>query len=114
MDKIEYLKGKFSFLGVHMAEFIATDYLVNSLLFHAYKYKYMDFIVGPESSPQLKTLLLTTCESGYCIGEYLGELSNQYPNREVEIHFSTRKVNYKNNNFRLFLFFFFSVYLFSR
>ncbi|EFO21113.1 LBP/BPI/CETP family domain-containing protein [Loa loa] len=77
--------------GVHMAEFIATDYIVNSLLFHAYKQKYMDFIVGPESSPELKTLLLTTCESGYCIGEYLGELSRQFPDREVEIHFSTRK-----------------------
>ncbi|OZC10997.1 LBP / BPI / CETP family protein [Onchocerca flexuosa] len=77
--------------GVHMAEFIATDYMVNSLLFHAYKQKYMDFIIGPESSPQLKTLLLTTCKSGYCIGEYLGELSNQFPDREVEIHFSTRK-----------------------
>ncbi|VDN89831.1 unnamed protein product [Brugia pahangi] len=77
--------------GVHMAEFIATDFIVNSLLFHAYKQKYMDFIVGPESSPQLKTLLLTTCENGYCIGEYLGELSNQFPNREVEIQFSTRK-----------------------
>uniref|UniRef100_A0A158Q8W2 BPI2 domain-containing protein n=1 Tax=Elaeophora elaphi TaxID=1147741 RepID=A0A158Q8W2_9BILA len=77
--------------GAHMAEFIATDYIVNSLLFHAYEQKYMDFIVGPESSPQLKNLLLTTCESGYCIGEYLGELSNQFPDREVEIHFSTRK-----------------------
>lgn len=59
----------------------------------------MDFIVGPESSPQLKTLLLTTCETGYCIGEYLGELSNQFPDREVEIHFSTRKVIYESNNF---------------
>ncbi|MCP9265844.1 LBP / BPI / CETP family protein [Dirofilaria immitis] len=77
--------------GVHMAEFIATDYIVNSLLFHAYMQKYMDFIIGPESSPQLKTLLLTTCKSGYCIGEYLGELSNQFPDREVEIHFSTKK-----------------------
>ncbi|VDK30563.1 unnamed protein product [Gongylonema pulchrum] len=75
-----------------MVEFIATDYVVNSLLYHAYKQKYMDFIIGPESGPQLKSLLLTTCESGYCIGEYLGELSRQYPNREVEIHFSTRKV----------------------
>uniref|UniRef100_A0A915PR41 Lipid-binding serum glycoprotein C-terminal domain-containing protein n=1 Tax=Setaria digitata TaxID=48799 RepID=A0A915PR41_9BILA len=78
--------------GVHMAEFIATDYIVNSLLFHAYKQKYMDFIIGPESSPQFKTLLLTTCENGYCIGEYLGELSRQYPDREVEIHFLTRKI----------------------
>lgn len=88
-----------------MVEFIATDYIVNSLLFHAYNQKYMDFIVGPESSPQLKSLLLTTCETGYCIGEYLGELSNQFPDREVEIHFSSRKVNYENTVFYYFFFF---------
>lgn len=82
------------FSGVHMAEFIATDYLVNSLLFHAYKQKYMEFTIGPESSPQLKNILLTTCDNGYCIGEYLGELSSQFPDHEVEIHFSTRKVNH--------------------
>ncbi|VDN04987.1 unnamed protein product [Thelazia callipaeda] len=77
--------------GVHMVEFIATDYIINSLLFHAYKQKYLNFVIGPESSSYLKSLLLTTCDSGYCLGEFLGELSRQYPDREIEIHFLTKK-----------------------
>ncbi|KIH43414.1 hypothetical protein ANCDUO_26579, partial [Ancylostoma duodenale] len=40
--------------GVHMVEFYATDYIANSMLYHAYKQHLMDVIVGPESSPQLK------------------------------------------------------------
>ncbi|VDM41956.1 unnamed protein product [Toxocara canis] len=76
--------------GVHMVEFYGTDYIANSLLYHAFKQKYMDVEVGPESSPQLKNLLLTSCD-GFCIGEFLGALSEQYPRREVELHFSARK-----------------------
>lgn len=77
-----------------MVEFMATDYIANSLLYHAYKQKYLDYIIGPETGPQLRTLLLTTCSTGFCIGEYLGALSEQYPDREVEIHFATRKASY--------------------
>uniref|UniRef100_A0A183BQ45 BPI2 domain-containing protein n=1 Tax=Globodera pallida TaxID=36090 RepID=A0A183BQ45_GLOPA len=43
------------------------------------------------SSPQLKDVLLTTCASGFCIGEYLGSLGQQFPGRQVEIHFSAKK-----------------------
>ncbi|VDK27932.1 unnamed protein product, partial [Anisakis simplex] len=70
-----------------MAEFYGTDYIANSLLFHAFEQKYMDVNVGPESSPQLKNLLLTSCD-GFCIGEFLGALSEQYPHREVEVQFA--------------------------
>ncbi|KAL7076105.1 hypothetical protein ACQ4LE_004775 [Meloidogyne hapla] len=77
--------------GVHMAEFFGTDYIANSMLYHAYKQKYMDIIVGPESSPRLKDILKTTCLTGFCIGEYLGSLGNQFPDREVEIHYSAKK-----------------------
>uniref|UniRef100_A0AC35U5Y6 BPI2 domain-containing protein n=1 Tax=Rhabditophanes sp. KR3021 TaxID=114890 RepID=A0AC35U5Y6_9BILA len=77
--------------GVHMIEFYGTDYMANSMLYHAFKQKYMDVVVGPESSPKLKEILLTTCESGFCIGEFLGDLGTQYPNREVEIKFSAKK-----------------------
>ncbi|VDD96659.1 unnamed protein product [Enterobius vermicularis] len=77
--------------GIHMAEFYGTDYIANSLLYHAYKQKYMDMVIGPESSPQLKTLLVTTCDTGFCIGEFLGTLSKQYPDREVEVHYSASK-----------------------
>uniref|UniRef100_A0A1I7XUD8 BPI2 domain-containing protein n=1 Tax=Heterorhabditis bacteriophora TaxID=37862 RepID=A0A1I7XUD8_HETBA len=89
--------------GVHMVEFFATDYLANSLLYHAYKQHLLDVVVGPESSPQLKILsktahmlllkdlLITSCSAGFCIGEFLGTLSEQYPDREVEVAFSARK-----------------------
>uniref|UniRef100_A0A915CIL9 Lipopolysaccharide-binding protein n=1 Tax=Parascaris univalens TaxID=6257 RepID=A0A915CIL9_PARUN len=77
--------------GVHMVEFYGTDYIANSLLYHAFKQKFMDIDVGPESSPQLKNLLVSSCETSFCIGEFLGALSEQYPQREVEIHFSARK-----------------------
>lgn len=76
-----------------MVEFYGTDYIANSLLYHAFKQKYMDVDVGPESSPQLKSLLVSSCEAGFCIGEFLGALSEQYPQREIEIHFSARKVS---------------------
>ena len=75
-----------------MAEFFATDYLANSMLYHAFLQKYMDVTVGPESSAQLKGILQTTCPSGFCIGEFLGSFGAQYPNRQVEISFSARKV----------------------
>uniref|UniRef100_A0A915D4P1 Lipid-binding serum glycoprotein C-terminal domain-containing protein n=1 Tax=Ditylenchus dipsaci TaxID=166011 RepID=A0A915D4P1_9BILA len=57
--------------GVHMAEFFGTDYIANSMLYHAYRQHYMDVTVGPESSPQLKDVLQTSCPSGFCIGEFL-------------------------------------------
>uniref|UniRef100_A0A0K0DH12 BPI2 domain-containing protein n=1 Tax=Angiostrongylus cantonensis TaxID=6313 RepID=A0A0K0DH12_ANGCA len=74
-----------------MAEFFATDYIANSMLYHAYRQHLMDVVVGPESSPQLKGLLSTSCSSTFCIGEYLGTLGEQYPDREVEIVFTARK-----------------------
>ncbi|RCN40864.1 LBP / BPI / CETP family protein [Ancylostoma caninum] len=77
--------------GVHMVEFYATDYIANSMLYHAYKQHLMDVIVGPESSPQLKDLLFTSCGTGFCIGEFLGALGDQYPNRQVEVVFTARK-----------------------
>ncbi|CEF70819.1 Lipid-binding serum glycoprotein, C-terminal domain and Lipid-binding serum glycoprotein, N-terminal domain and Bactericidal permeability-increasing protein, alpha/beta domain-containing protein [Strongyloides ratti] len=77
--------------GVHMLEFYGTDFVANSMLYHAYRQKYMDMIVGPESNLKLKEILLTTCKSGFCIGEFLGDLSTQYPGREIEIKFTARK-----------------------
>ncbi|KAL6737225.1 hypothetical protein Aduo_010887 [Ancylostoma duodenale] len=77
--------------GVHMVEFYATDYIANSMLYHAYKQHLMDVVVGPESSPQLKDLLFTSCGTGFCIGEFLGALGDQYPNRQVEVVFTARK-----------------------
>ncbi|CAD5227765.1 unnamed protein product [Bursaphelenchus xylophilus] len=77
--------------GVHMVEFFGTDYIANSMLYHAYKQRYMDVTVGPESSTQLKEVLHTTCPEGFCIGEYLGALGEEYPNREVEVKFSAKK-----------------------
>ncbi|KAK6042155.1 LBP / BPI / CETP family protein [Cooperia oncophora] len=74
-----------------MIEFYASDYLANSMLYHVYRQHLLDVIVGPESSPQLKDLLKTTCGSGFCIGEFLGALGEQYPNREVEVAFTARK-----------------------
>ncbi|VDO62208.1 unnamed protein product [Heligmosomoides polygyrus] len=77
--------------GVHMVEFYATDYIANSMLYHVYKQHLLDVVVGPESSVQLKDLLLTSCGSGFCIGEFLGALGEQYPDREVEVVFTARK-----------------------
>lgn len=37
-----------------MVEFFGTDYIANSMLYHAYRQRYMDVTVGPESSAQLK------------------------------------------------------------
>ncbi|KAK0398396.1 hypothetical protein QR680_002574 [Steinernema hermaphroditum] len=77
--------------GIHMIEFYGTDYIANSLLYHAYQQRYMDVTVGPESSNQLKDVLQTSCDSGFCIGEFLGALGEQFPNREVEVRFTAKK-----------------------
>ncbi|PAV91961.1 hypothetical protein WR25_06096 [Diploscapter pachys] len=77
--------------GVHMAEFIASDYLANSLLYHAYKQSLIDLTIGPESSDALKDILVTTCTSGFCLGEFLGNLGEAYPNRQVEVQFRAKK-----------------------
>ncbi|GMT22539.1 hypothetical protein PFISCL1PPCAC_13836, partial [Pristionchus fissidentatus] len=77
--------------GVHMIEFYATDYIANSMLYHAYRQRLLDITVGPESTPALKDLLRTTCTSGFCLGEFLGGLSEQYPDRIVEIRFTARR-----------------------
>ena len=31
-----------------MAEFFGTDFIANSMLYHAFKQRYMDVVVGPE------------------------------------------------------------------
>ncbi|GMS94973.1 hypothetical protein PENTCL1PPCAC_17148, partial [Pristionchus entomophagus] len=77
--------------GVHMIEFYATDYIANSMLYHAYRQRLLDLIIGPESTPALKDLLRTTCTSGFCLGEFLGGLGEQYPDRIVEIRFTARR-----------------------
>lgn len=79
-------------LGIHMVEFFGTDYLANSMLYHAFRQKYMDLKIGPESSNRLENLLFTSCKVGFCVGEQLGLLSEQFPDREIEIHFFARKV----------------------
>lgn len=48
--------------GVHMIEFYASDYLANSMLYHAYKQKYMDLIIGPESSVTLQVWYIEAIE----------------------------------------------------
>ncbi|GMR45239.1 hypothetical protein PMAYCL1PPCAC_15434, partial [Pristionchus mayeri] len=77
--------------GVHMIEFYATDYIANSMLYHAYRQRLLDLVIGPESTPALKDLLHTTCTSGYCLGEFLGGLGEQFPDRIVEIRFTSRR-----------------------
>ncbi|EGT57813.1 hypothetical protein CAEBREN_16721 [Caenorhabditis brenneri] len=78
--------------GVHMIEFYASDYLANSMLYHSYRQKFLDVTVGPESSPQLQGLLVTTCgPAGFCLGEFLGTLGEQFPDRQVEIEFFAKK-----------------------
>ncbi|KAI6180960.1 hypothetical protein M3Y98_00777600 [Aphelenchoides besseyi] len=77
--------------GLHMTEIFCTDFIANSMLYHAYRQRYMDVTVGPESSAQLKDVLHTTCPHGFCIGEFLGALGEQYPHREVEVKFTAKK-----------------------
>ncbi|CAI2350038.1 unnamed protein product [Caenorhabditis sp. 36 PRJEB53466] len=78
--------------GVHMIEFYASDYLANSMLYHSYRQKFLDVTIGPESSPQLQSLLVTTCgPAGFCLGEFLGTLGEQFPDRQIEIEFFAKK-----------------------
>lgn len=39
-----------------MIEFYATDYIANSMLYHAYRQRLLDLVIGPESTPALKVM----------------------------------------------------------
>uniref|UniRef100_A0A914XJ61 Lipid-binding serum glycoprotein N-terminal domain-containing protein n=1 Tax=Plectus sambesii TaxID=2011161 RepID=A0A914XJ61_9BILA len=77
--------------GAEMIQFFGTDYIANSMMYHAFQQKFLEMIIGPESSKQLSGMLKTTCDSGFCLGDVLGELGTAYPNREVEVRFSADK-----------------------
>ncbi|CAI5438122.1 unnamed protein product [Caenorhabditis angaria] len=51
---------QFPYYGGQMAEFIVTDYTVNSLFYHLHRKQFLSFRLGPDT-PKIGELLKTTC-----------------------------------------------------
>ncbi|KHJ94825.1 LBP / BPI / CETP family protein [Oesophagostomum dentatum] len=49
-----------SYYDNHMAEFILSDYTINSLFYHLHRKQFLSFRIGPET-PKIGELLKTTC-----------------------------------------------------
>ncbi|KAJ1347687.1 hypothetical protein KIN20_002814 [Parelaphostrongylus tenuis] len=61
-----------------------SDYLPNSLLYHAHKQRLTRLHLTP-STPGISQFLRTTCESSFCIADLLPQLTDAYPNRNLEL-----------------------------
>lgn len=44
----------------HMAEFLVSDYTINSLFYHLHRKQFLSFRIGPDT-PKIGELLKTTC-----------------------------------------------------
>uniref|UniRef100_A0A158P909 BPI2 domain-containing protein n=1 Tax=Angiostrongylus cantonensis TaxID=6313 RepID=A0A158P909_ANGCA len=68
----------------HMLMLQLSDYLPNSLLYHAHKQGLTRLHLTP-STPGVSQFLRTTCESSFCIADLIPQLTESYPNRDLEL-----------------------------
>uniref|UniRef100_A0A915IV65 Uncharacterized protein n=1 Tax=Romanomermis culicivorax TaxID=13658 RepID=A0A915IV65_ROMCU len=67
-----------------------SDYVMNSLLYHATVRKFLTFTLSKDETPEFAKLLRTSCdqEKGeLCAGSFLPEIGKDYPNSDLEIFF---------------------------
>ncbi|KJH49704.1 LBP / BPI / CETP family protein [Dictyocaulus viviparus] len=68
----------------HMLILQLSDYLPNSLLYHAHKQRIIRLHLTP-STPGLFQFLRTTCENSFCVADLVPQLAETYPNRTLEL-----------------------------
>lgn len=68
-----------------MIQLYVSDYVANSLLYHAYKHNVLDIGVNAEDSDNLKKVLRTTCQGSFCIGDSLTAAATQFPDHYVDV-----------------------------
>ncbi|CAI5447914.1 unnamed protein product [Caenorhabditis angaria] len=67
-----------------MIELIVSDFLPNSLLYHAYKQRFIKALLTPKTKG-VASFLRTTCEGEFCISDLAPQLAELYPNSTVEL-----------------------------
>jgi len=73
-----------------MAYLIASDYVVNSMFWHAFKHGLVNFRATKQTNPEFDAVLETSCDNdvfGVCLGSIVPEVGKSFPHSDVEINF---------------------------
>uniref|UniRef100_A0A8R1HX55 Lipid-binding serum glycoprotein C-terminal domain-containing protein n=1 Tax=Caenorhabditis japonica TaxID=281687 RepID=A0A8R1HX55_CAEJA len=73
-----------------MVELVVSDFLPNSLLYHAYVQRLIKVLLTPKTKG-VASFLRTTCEGSFCISDLAPQLAEQYPNSTVELALSATR-----------------------
>ncbi|EFP03823.1 hypothetical protein CRE_28767 [Caenorhabditis remanei] len=73
-----------------MIELVVSDFLPNSLLYHAYVQRFIKVLLTPRTKG-VASFLRTTCEGSFCISDLAPQLAEQYPNSTVELAMSATR-----------------------
>ncbi|CAI4229447.1 unnamed protein product [Auanema sp. JU1783] len=74
----------------YMLQLLISDYLANSLFYHAYK-NHLIHILLTEKTEGVSSFLRTNCDSSFCISDILPQLAENYPNSTLEIALSATR-----------------------
>lgn len=77
-----------------MLYLVASDFVLNSLFWHAYKHGLLTFRANKDRNPDQASLLRTSCDDdvfGICLGSIVPEVSKSYPNSDAELVFQAVK-----------------------
>ncbi|CAB3409618.1 unnamed protein product [Caenorhabditis bovis] len=73
-----------------MIELMVSDFLPNSMLYHAYRHRLIKVLLTPKME-SVSAFLRTTCEGSFCISDLAPQLAEQYPNSTVELAISATR-----------------------
>ncbi|XGW29567.1 hypothetical protein V3C99_008976 [Haemonchus contortus] len=74
----------------HMLMLQISDYLPNSLFYHAHKQRLIRLHLSP-SSPGVSQFLQTSCENSFCIADLVPQLAETYPNHTLELSLASTR-----------------------
>lgn len=74
----------------HMLMLQVSDYLPNSLFYHAHKQRLIRLHLTP-STPGVAQFLRTSCENSFCLADLIPQLSESYPNHTLEVSLATTR-----------------------
>jgi hypothetical protein len=79
-----------------MLQLYVSDYVANSLLYHAYKHGILKIGVTSKDSANLDHVLRTTCLDtvGVCIGDLLTDVSQAFPQHAVDLDLTPTQVGF--------------------
>ncbi|PIO60810.1 LBP / BPI / CETP family protein, partial [Teladorsagia circumcincta] len=74
----------------HMLMLQISDYLPNSLFYHAHKQRLIRLHLSP-SSPGVSQFLRTSCENSFCLADLIPQLAETYPNHTLELSLASTR-----------------------